>query len=56
MTDIDEIKEYLAMDYRETTGQHADELRGDTDVWIEGWMSEIYAWSRDNRKDIEELG
>lgn len=53
---IDEVKSFLAEDYRETLGQHADEVRGDTDVWVEGWLSEIYAWALDFRSEIEELG
>lgn len=53
---IDELKTFLASDYREVTGQHADELRGDTDVWIEGWLSEIHGWMYDLRSEIEELG
>ena len=53
---IDELKSLLAEDYREVIGQHADHLRGDRDVWIEGWMSEIHRWMYDWRSEIEELG
>lgn len=53
---IDSLKEELAENYRALTGQHADALRGDTDVWIEGWMSEIQTWMHGWRSEIEELG
>lgn len=53
---IDEVKGVLAKAYRAETGQHADELRGDSDVWIEGWMSEVQEWMYGWRSEIEELG
>lgn len=53
---IDEVKNLLATDFSASTGLYADELRGDSDVWVEGWLSEIVEWAASWRSEIEELG
>lgn len=53
---IDDLKETLAEMLESHTSTNADPFRGDTDVWVEGWLSEIVEWAADWRSEIEELG
>lgn len=53
---LHELKHTLANHIMLTTNVEADASRLEDDVWVEGPLSEIFAWSYDWRSEIEELG